>query len=595
MDNQAPQLSIGFSDLGLYYDAISLSRLESLVSKPLSEGQLRRAQALIGLWREARVSKYNSHREFSAELPDSYVLVTDQLQGGLFDQAASATLDRMLVTALDENPDSIVILFIPDKKIKGKKPSYCEQKGIKENPRIQVLKDDIHSVKLIEQAEAIYTINSHIGFEGLLWAKKVCTFGPSFYSDWGLTEDIGQLSIFRPPVLLKNFVYAILIDYYQYIDPETGEFCELERLLEWICMQRKMRERFPAKVYALGFSFHKKPVVRDFFQGSEVHFCNSSVDIPENETVVYWSRKFEQDILLIKASNIIRLEDGFIRSVGLGADLIRPISWVMDRQGIYFDATQPSDLENILLTSEFNEQLLNRALNIRNKLVAHALTKYNVGADSWHLPIKQVTDNVDGEVYNQISILVPGQVEADASLAYGAPGIKRNLDLLKAVRNANPEAYIIYKPHPDVVAGLRYAGQDEGSAGNWCDEVVIDVSMGAVLSQIDEVHTLTSLTGFEALLRGKKVVCYGQPFYSGWGLTDDVIPVLRRGLSLSLNELVAGVLILYPVYMSRSTGKFTTPERALEELLIWRNQKRTILSIIGQKILRMYLQWTKAS
>jgi capsular polysaccharide export protein len=170
-------------------------------------------------------------------------------------------------------------------------------------------------------------------------------------------------------------------------------------------------------------------------------------------------------------------------------------------------------------------------------------------------------------------ILVPGQVESDASLAYGAPGIRRNIDLLYSVRAANPEAYLIYKPHPDVVAGLRRKGQCEEDAACWCDEVVADVPMGELLPQVDEVHTLTSLTGFEALLRGKRVVCYGQPFYAGWGLTRDVLPIARRTRRLSLDELVTGALILYPTYVSRATRGLTTPERALDELLAWRERR----------------------
>lgn len=94
--------------------------------------------------------------------------------------------------------------------------------------------------------------------------------------------------------------------------------------------------------------------------------------------------------------------------------------------------------------------------------------------------------------------------------------------------------------------------------------------MGQLLQQVDEVHTLTSLAGFEALMQGKAVTCYGQSFYAGWGLTRDIEPVLRSR-RLSLDMLVACTLILYLVYISRTTGKFTTPERTLDELLAWRS------------------------
>jgi capsular polysaccharide export protein len=237
----------------------------------------------------------------------------------------------------------------------------------------------------------------------------------------------------------------------------------------------------------------------------------------------------------------------------------------MDGHGVYYDATRSSDLELILQNTDFDSTILMRASRLRERIVLEGLTKYNIGETLWHRP----TSN--GRV-----ILVPGQVESDASIRFGAPGIARNLDLLKAVRSANPEARVIYKPHPDVVAGLRRGGKGENEAAQWCDEIVIDVSMATLLDAVDEVHVITSLAGFEALLRGKAVTCYGQPFYAGWGLSVDILPNSRRTRRLSIDELVAGVLILYPTYVSRTTGLFTTPERALEELLTWReNGERT--------------------
>jgi capsular polysaccharide export protein len=138
------------------------------------------------------------------------------------------------------------------------------------------------------------------------------------------------------------------------------------------------------------------------------------------------------------------------------------------------------------------------------------------------------------------------------------------------VRESNPEAHVVYKPHPDVVAGLRAKGRGEAEALRWCDEVVVDAPMGRLLEAVDEVHVLTSLAGFEALLRGKMVATHGCPFYAGWGLTRDFCaPIARRGRSLQLDELVAGALILYPVYVSRVSKAYTTPERVLWEVGNW--------------------------
>lgn len=559
-----PPLSIVLDDAGIYYDATAASRLETLVAAGHTEAQLARARALAAAWRSARVSKYNHTREYEGELPPRYVLVADQTRGDAsirYGLADAGSFQRMLAAALAEHPDCTVLLKVHPEVMAGRKRGHYDLAVLARDPRVRVLGEDVHPVSLIERAEAVYTVTSQIGFEGLLWGKPVRTFGMPFYAGWGLTRDELPPPARRRPAALEALVHAALLAYPRYIDPETGARCEAERVIEWMGLQRRMRSRFPATVHATGFSIYKRGIVRSFFQGSRVTFGRS----PGGAVQAVWGSAPAQ------AASVIRLEDGFIRSVGLGADLVRPLSWVMDRQGIYYDATRPSELESILQNSTFDDALLARARALRQRLVADGLTKYNVGTGAWQRPRE-----ADGAATRRV-ILVPGQVESDASLAYGAPGVRRNLDLLRAVRAANPDAYVVYKPHPDVVAGLRRQGEGEHDAAGWCDEVVQDAPMGELLLAVDEIHTLTSLAGFEGLLRGKKVVCYGQPFYAGWGLTTDVLPVARRTRRLALDELVAGVLIRYPAYVSRSTGRFTTPERALDELLQWRERAASTL------------------
>jgi capsular polysaccharide export protein len=311
-------------------------------------------------------------------------------------------------------------------------------------------------------------------------------------------------------------------------------------------------------IHALDFSPWKRPVVRRCFPERKVVFINDSSAVPAESTLAVWGMK-PIDGPLAPGVDILRLEDGFLRSVGLGADLIQPMSWVVDGCGMYYDATRPSDLEHLLTETKFTSEMVARAAGLRQRIVAEGLTKYNVGIAGWQRPAgaKKV-------------ILVPGQVESDASLAYGAPDIRSNIGLLQAVRLENPKAYILYKPHPDVMAGLRARGAREEEALRWYDEQVVDVSMGVLLTAVDEVHVLTSLAGFEALLRGRAVTCYGQPFYSGWGLTRDIVPHTRRRRSLTIDELVAGALIAYPLYLSRTNDALITPERALDELVAWR-------------------------
>jgi len=230
----------------------------------------------------------------------------------------------------------------------------------------------------------------------------------------------------------------------------------------------------------------------------------------------------------------------------------------MDRRGMYYDATRESDLECLLQCTQFAPGLLARAAALRERIVASGITKYSVGERAWRRPGRARV------------ILVPGQVESDASLRLGARSIRTNLALVRAVRAANPDGYLVYKPHPDVAAGLRARGTHEQHVRDFCDEVVTEVAMGTLLGQVDEVHVLTSLAGFEALLRGRRVVCYGLPFYAGWGLTQDFESLPRRRRRLTVDQLVAGTLIVYPTYVSRRTGCYIHAEQALDELLAWR-------------------------
>lgn len=300
--------------------------------------------------------------------------------------------------------------------------------------------------------------------------------------------------------------------------------------------------------------------------GLDARFCLGAIDAqlrgfgPEARLVV-WGLRDTPSLRALAARHgvpIWRMEDGFLRSVGLGSDFNVPASLVLDRTGIYFDPTHPSDLETLLQSAEFEPEELLRAAALRETIVASALSKYNFAGHKARL---ERPDHAR-------VILVPGQVEDDASIRLGCRDIRKNVALLREVRASNPDAYVMFKPHPDLLAGNRKQGRgDLDQLRASCDRLIVDEPLPACLAIADEVHTMTSLVGFEALLRGLKVHTYGCPFYSGWGLTQDRHRVERRTRTLTLDQLVAGVLIRYPLYMSRASWRLTTPEGVIGELL----------------------------
>lgn len=322
--------------------------------------------------------------------------------------------------------------------------------------------------------------------------------------------------------------------------------------------RRDPQGALPAHLYAVGFSTRKRPYLRLCLPQVAIEFVDDLAAVPPGEGVVCWGTRHDGPALA-RFDPVLRVEDGFLRSVGLGADLVRPLSWVVDRRGIYFDPRRPSDLEHLLAQGKVGPDLAAQATQLREAIVAAGLTKYNVGVAPWQRPPRA-----------RKVILVPGQVETDASVVCGSATVRTNIELLRAVRDAEPAAHIVYKPHPDVVARLRAAGAGEAQADRWCNDIVVDAPMSDLLDAVDEVHVMTSLAGFEALLRGKRVVCHGQPFYAGWGLTYDLHPPPRRSRRLTLHELMAGVLIAYPLYFSRDGTRLVTPHEAVEALIRWK-------------------------
>ncbi|HET9629149.1 MAG TPA: beta-3-deoxy-D-manno-oct-2-ulosonic acid transferase, partial [Novosphingobium sp.] len=240
------------------------------------------------------------------------------------------------------------------------------------------------------------------------------------------------------------------------------------------------------------------------------------------------------------------VEDGMIRGTGLGANCVPPLSVIADFDGIYFDPSRPSELERLLAETDFPERLVARAAALRMRLVAGGIGKYGradpVAATGSPPGRRRVL--VTGQVADDRSVLAGGQV---ASSANGNP----NLALLCRARELEgPDAWLIYKPHPDVEAGHRTGAIEDSETLRLADEIDRSGPIAPLLESVDALHVLTSLAGFEALMRGISVTTHGVPFYAGWGLTRDLGPVpARRNRKLSLDELVAATLIMYPRYM----------------------------------------------
>ncbi|MDO4641344.1 MAG: capsular polysaccharide biosynthesis protein [Neisseria sp.] len=555
-----PPFAIVWDDKGIYYDTTRPSRLEQLVlsSNQLEAAFLKQSEEAIASITANELSKYNHAPSFSdrhsqpALLEKEIILVIDQTFGDMAVQYGGADeqiFQQMFKAALHEHPKAEIWVKTHPDVLTGKKKGYLTD--LARQTRVNLIAEDINPISLIQRSDKVYCVTSHMGFEALLCGKPVSVFGKPWYAGWGLTDDrhadmatLHQAGRRAPRSLAQLFSSAYL-QYTSYINPNTGESGNIFDVIAYLKQARLLNQRLHGHLYCVGMSLWKRSVIKPFFNlpSCTLHFVSSTNKIPQNlpdkSRLLIWGNGKDDLLSLAHARKIplLRMEDGFIRSVGLGSNLVPPLSLVADDLGIYFNAQTPSRLEHILQNHAFSEQDKITALALQQKLITSNISKYNVGIRAFERP----------DTPKKI-ILVPGQVEDDASIRYGSPEIHRNAALLSKVRELNPNSFIIYKPHPDVVSGNRIGHVNQEDTDRLADMVAIEADILSCLKIADEVHTMTSLTGFEALLRGKTVHCYGLPFYAGWGLTHDYIPLPRRTKKLNLAELISGTLVYYPLY-----------------------------------------------
>jgi capsular polysaccharide export protein len=300
--------------------------------------------------------------------------------------------------------------------------------------------------------------------------------------------------------------------------------------------------------------------------------------------LVAWASKLTAEHEAAAAARdvrVIRIEDGFLRSVGLGAGLTPGGSYVLDARGIHYDGSRPSDLEHLLETAEVTVEQRARGRRLAEAIREARLSKYNVG--------RQALSEVAAD-----AVLVPGQVAGDAAvvdagarLASGEGAVNPNVALLKAVRARNPSAVIVFKPHPDVAAGLRPGGIARADALTYADHIAADLDIADLIDAARCVETLSSLTGLEALLRGKAVTVHGLPFYAGWGLTQDLTVSPRRTRRRTLDELVYLTLVTYCRYVDPPARCVCTAEEQVQRLS---EQRRTRRHVLEQRT-RQHLSW----
>ena len=549
----AARHSLLIDDLGVHHDARRPSRLETLIREPDSwfDAALEtRARALIQTLRDTGLTKTSLGRTdlIPPVSAGPRILMVDQtagdasLAGGLADRDSFA---RMLEVARSAVGSGQLLVRRHPATVAGLKPGCLPPEALA--GAISV--DDVALDVLLPQVDAVFTVSSGLGFEALIRGLPVHCFGLPFHAGWGLTSD--SLSTPRRGVgrSLEVLVAAAMIVQARYVDPVTGTSSTPEGAVSRLVQQRARARRLAGYSACVGFSPAKRGAVRRLMNtplGETAFFTSTAAAVEaarqKGGRLVVWAGKEAPDVAQAAEAASLplwRMEDGFLRSRGLGSDFRAALSAVLDPEGIHFDGSRPSALEEPLEAGQTPAADLARARALRQTLVEQGLTKYNLGGET--PPANWPTDCP--------RVLIVGQVENDRSILLGCEDIRTNAGLVRAVRERLPDAFLIYRDHPDTVAGNRPGRLDADTAG-LVDARAEGLDITACLDACDVLATMTSLAGFEALLRGKRVMTWGRPFYAGWGLTEDTLSFPRRTRRVDLDTLIAEALIRYPLYVT---------------------------------------------
>lgn len=415
-----------------------------------------------------------------------------------------------------------------------------------------------------------------LSLQRLLAGDEVQQEGALFWTELKNKAALEQIAI-------DDLLNWILSCQTAWFSPYTGDLLHPADALEIHSLVQEQWQDNAMPGHCYGAQYWNHPSINATFsgKGGAVTFHETQQDAvsaarSDGGRIYCWAGRtdpaFEQ-ICIQNGIQLSRIEDGFLRSVGLGAGLARGAMLAVDDLGIYYDPSRPSRLEVLLKEYVLSPEERNRGEALIDLIIRARVSKYNFGKTrSFAYPA------------NKEKILVPGQVADDAAIrksrsatidCANTPNV--NLDLLRLTRARHPEAFLVFKPHPDVETGLRKGKVPRETALEYADEIAEDANIIDLIEAVDCVETFSSLSGFEALLRGKKVCVHGAPFYAGWGLCEDLTQIEGRGTSRTLPELVYLALVKYARTIDPVSLLPCSPEFLVARLAEQRTDKRHLL------------------
>lgn len=560
----------------VYYNLKKESNIESLLRSYWvpTEEEWQTAHLAIQMINKYGITKYNEYPHVSESTMRGVgyqnILLVDQPiddESVVLGNADEQTFNDMLLYAFDNYQYANIYVKLHPDTIDGKKEGYLQKlllkHGLNDHPSIKLIDTHCNITSLFHFINDIFVVTSQVGFEALIRNKNVICFGTPFYSGWGLTTDMQTLSYPKPERSLMDLFVALVLQHTLYLNPFTGKKGTILDLLEYVSLQQRHNNKKNVAFYNTAFIERKNIDLLLNVDKQNFSAITKAKQIPKHidDFILTDKKSTFQEVEPLKYRAF--LSDGFLFSDRVNDENV--LSLIVDHNGPFYDPKAQSDLDYMLNHETYTDYEKNCAeqflIDLRGKFLMDMIEQDSGNALS------------EKKKENKKVVFIPGQREEDDMTFVGGDiTIPSDYELLVAILQKVENSLIIYKP----AQGSKFKKLNDLSKGGLVNLTSLvkerkntfvfefDASISHCIEVSDEVHLLNHTCGLEAIIKGKRVVTYGLPFYGGLGLTEDKQKFPREKREISLEEFALAVYMLYPRYKLPNEEYFTSASNALK-------------------------------
>lgn len=323
--------------------------------------------------------------------------------------------------------------------------------------------------------------------------------------------------------------------------------------------------------FSVVFEFNKNQTelyfrnIKTIFNISYLHYVNEIATIdPDVVDAVFIMIPYDRPDRLRTVQFAVKnnkpifiLEAGFVSSYLTLNEKESPISFHVDTVGgIYLDSHRHNEVLDYLNGErELTIEETRKVEEFINIITSHGISKYNNFVDDDCFDIEEGSVLVVDQTLNDYSI-----VSADANSSTFD-------EMIRTAISENPTRKIYIKCHPEVIIGARKGNIDIYKYSSRKNVAILtkNINPKILFSRFSDVYVVSSTLGFEALLYGRRVHCFGAAFYAGWGITVDYCKCANRLRKRNLFDLAYAIYIRTSYWMSVNKNEKSEPVSALRD------------------------------